>query len=90
MNEKAKKEEVHEERDIELEDIVGNLMIAEYQVDKLRSRVSEKIGGKHIYGSEIGKKVSTHMFRHENRWVKISLKVEEMPIDKSQEVQEIE
>jgi hypothetical protein len=30
------------------------------------------------------------MFKHENRWVKISLKVEEMPIDKSQAVQEME
>ena len=52
-----KKEEEHEERDIELVNIVGNLMIAEYQVDKLRSRVSEKIGGKYIYESEAGKKV---------------------------------
>jgi len=31
------------ERDIELENILGNLMIAEYQVDKLRTRVTEKI-----------------------------------------------
>jgi hypothetical protein len=38
------KEEV-EKRDIELENIVGNLMIAEYQVEKLRSRVTEKTGG---------------------------------------------
>ena len=34
-----------EERDIELENIVGNLMIAQYQVDRLRSRLSDKIGG---------------------------------------------
>ena len=32
-----------EERDIELENIVGNLMIAQYQVDRLRSRLSDKI-----------------------------------------------
>jgi len=31
------------ERDIELENILCNLMIAEYQVDKLRTRVTEKI-----------------------------------------------
>ena len=37
------KEEL-EKRDIELENIVGNLMIAEYQVEKLRVRVTEKIG----------------------------------------------
>ena len=29
--------EESEKRDIDLEDIVGNLMIAEYQVEKLRS-----------------------------------------------------
>ena len=28
---------IEEERDLELENIVGNLMIAQYQVDKLRS-----------------------------------------------------
>ena len=66
-----KGEEEHEKN------IVGNLMIAEYEVDKLRSRVSERIGGKFIYETENNKKVSTHMFKHNNRWVKISLKVEE-------------
>ena len=40
-------------RDIDLEDIVGNLMIAEYQVEKLRTRVTEKIGA---YGSAAHKK----------------------------------
>ena len=33
-----------EKRDIELENLVGNLMIAEYQVEKLRGRVTEKVG----------------------------------------------
>jgi hypothetical protein len=31
--------------DIELENIVGNLMIAQYQVDRLRSRLSDRITG---------------------------------------------
>ena len=30
---------LEEQRDIELENIIGNLMIAQYQVDKLRSRL---------------------------------------------------
>ena len=42
-----------EERDTQLENIVGNLMIAQYQVDKLRSRLSERIAG---YGSASDKK----------------------------------
>lgn len=34
-----------ETRDIELENILGNLLIAEYQVDKLRARLAEKVAG---------------------------------------------
>jgi hypothetical protein len=30
-------------RDIELENIAGNLLIAEYQVDKLRTRLSDMV-----------------------------------------------
>jgi hypothetical protein len=46
---------IEEERDLELENIVGNLMIAQYQVDKLRSRLSERTVG---YGSASNKKAS--------------------------------
>ena len=37
--------EVEGDRDTELENVVGNLMIAQYQVDKLRSKLAGKIGG---------------------------------------------
>jgi hypothetical protein len=60
-----------EKRDIELENIVGNLMIAEYQVEKLRGRVTEKVG-RYRYG------VSSHMFKYDSKWFKISVKVEEL------------
>ena len=30
-------------RDLELENIAGNLMIAEYQVDKLRNKLSQQV-----------------------------------------------
>ena len=76
-----------EKRDIDLENIVGNLMIAEYQVEKLRGRVTEKIG-KYAYGPD--KKASSHMFKHDNKWFKISVKVEELAINKVQGNQEIE
>jgi hypothetical protein len=79
-NERNQKDEL-ERRDIELENIVGNLMIAEYQVEKLRGRVTEKIGR---YGYGTDKKVSSHMFKHDNKWFKISVKVEELAIDKVQ------
>jgi hypothetical protein len=80
------KEEL-EKRDIELENIVGNLMIAEYQVEKLKTRVTERIGK---YGYAADRKVSSHMFKHDRRWFKISVKVEELAIDKTRVIHEIE
>lgn len=47
------------ERDLELENIVGNLMIAEYQVKKLRDRLIDKIGDRFPHGARKG--VSTHI-----------------------------
>ena len=67
-----------EERDLELENIIGNLMIAQYQVDKLRSRLSERIIG---YGSASNKKASTNIFKHNDKWYKISMRVDEMSVD---------
>jgi hypothetical protein len=70
--------ELDEERDLELENIIGNLMIAQYQVDKLRSRLSERVGG---YGSAGNKKASAHIFKHNDKWYKITLRVDEMGIN---------
>ena len=67
-----------DETDLELENIVGNLMIAQYQVDKLRSRLSERIGGR--YGSESNKKASVHVFKHNDKWYKVTTKVDEMAV----------
>jgi hypothetical protein len=69
--------DIEEERDLELENIVGNLMIAQYQVDKLRSRLSERVGG---YGSASNKKGSAHIFKHNDKWYKVVIKVDEMAI----------
>jgi len=69
--------EIDEDRDLELENIVGNLMIAQYQVDKLRSRLSERVGG---YGSAGNKKASAHIFKHNDKWYKVTIKIDEMAI----------
>ncbi|HET7391460.1 MAG TPA: hypothetical protein VFJ51_11595 [Nitrososphaeraceae archaeon] len=69
---------IEEERDLELENIVGNLMIAQYQVDKLRSRLSERVGG---YSSVSNKKASVHVFKHNDKWYKVTTKVEEVSLD---------
>lgn len=69
--------DIDEDRDLELENIIGNLMIAQYQVDKLRSRLSERVGG---YGSASNKKASAHIFKHNDKWYKVTLRVDEMAI----------
>ena len=74
MNNKNQAPNIEEQRDLELENIIGNLMIAQYQVDKLRSRLSETING---FGSMSNKKASVHVFKHNEKWYKISTKVEE-------------
>ena len=70
--------DIDEERDLELENIMGNLMIAQYQVDKLRSRLSERVGG---YGSAGNKKASAHIFKHSDKWYKITVRVDEIAIN---------
>ena len=70
--------DIDEERDLELENIMGNLMIAQYQVDKLRSRLSERVGG---YGSAGNKKASAHIFKHNEKWYKLTVRVDEMAIN---------
>ena len=82
----------YEERDIELENIVGNLMIAEYQVDRLRTRSSEKIPGSTGFKTCSGtnKKGSTHVFQHNKKWYNVSVKIEESMVDIGQDIKEQE
>ena len=66
---------IAKDRDIELENIIGNLMIAEYQVDKLQSRLSERVGG---LGSGSNRKSSSFVFKKNDKWYRVMLSVEEM------------
>lgn len=75
-----------EERDLELENIMGNLMIAQYQVDKLRSRLGERVGG---YGSASNKKASAHIFKHNDKWYKVTVRVDEMAVSQHDISEEI-
>jgi len=52
-------------------------MIAQYQFDKLRSRLSERIDG---YCSISNKKASMHLFKHNEKWYKVSTKVERVSL----------
>jgi hypothetical protein len=73
-------EDIEIKRDLELENIAGNLMIAEYQVDKLGQRLSEQVGSGvyHPFGT---KKTSAHTFKYNGKWYKVSIKVEELSLD---------
>jgi hypothetical protein len=76
MQTKNNRKQLEEDtRDLELENIVGNLLIAEYQVDKLRSRITDY--GYRAQMKSNQNKVSTQVFKHNNKWYKISLRIEE-------------
>jgi hypothetical protein len=67
-----------EDRDREIENITGNLMIAQYQVEKLHSTLSAKIGG---YYRIHNTKTSAFAFKsndNSEKWYKVSINVDEM------------
>jgi hypothetical protein len=69
------RDKTEEKRDLELENIVGNLLIAEYQVDRLRTRLTDLVSG---YRPQLMKNnASTHVFKHNNKWYKLSLRIDE-------------
>ena len=72
------RDKAEEKRDLELENIVGNLFIAEYQVDRLRSRLADVVSG---YRPQMMKnKASTLVFKVNNKWYKLSLRIEETDV----------
>jgi hypothetical protein len=72
------KQSEDEGRDLELENLVGNLLIAEYQVDRLRTRLSDIINR---YRPQIkSNKASSHVFKHNDKWYRLSLKIDETDI----------
>jgi hypothetical protein len=67
-------------RDLELENIAGNLMIAEYQVDKLRQWLSQQIRGIG-YRSFSNRKTSSHTFNYDGKSYNLSVKLEEVALE---------
>ena len=64
-----------EKRDIELENLVGNLLIAQYQVERLKDRVSERLG------AHDRTKISQSLFKHKNNWYSITINVDRVDLD---------
>jgi hypothetical protein len=69
------------DRDRELENIVGNLMIAQYQVQKIRSKLAGRIGG-YYYLHNI--ETSAFAFKDNEKWYKVSIRVDETYNDEKQ------
>jgi hypothetical protein len=82
------KQAAEEKRDLELENVVGNLFIAEYQVDKLRTRLADLVYGYRPRMSN--NKASTHVFKHNNKWYKLSLRVDEVNVTSAKDIVEQE
>jgi hypothetical protein len=80
------KQAAEERRDLELENVVGNLFIAEYQVDKLRTRLADLVYGYRPRMSN--NKASTHIFKHNNKWYKLSLRVDEVNVNSAKDIVE--
>ena len=78
--------QTEEKRDLELENVVGNLFIAEYQVDKLRTRLADLVYGYRPRMSN--NKASTHVFKHNNKWYKLSLTVDEVNVASTKDIAE--
>jgi hypothetical protein len=57
-------------------------MIAEYQVDKLRQRLSQQVRDVG-YRSFSSMKTSAHTFKYDGKWYKLSIKVDELSLDSS-------
>ncbi len=77
---------LEQERDLELENIIENLVNAELQLDRLRSRLSEKVAG---YGRGVNgyhyksdkKPVSINTFENNGKLYRISFKVDQLEIN---------
>jgi hypothetical protein len=64
-----------EKRDIELENLVGNLLIAQYQVERLKERVSQNLN------TGDRSKISQNLFKYKNNWYRITINVDQVDLD---------
>ena len=64
-----------EKRDIELENLVGNLLIGQYQVERLKERVSQNLN------TGDRSKISQNPFKYKNNWYRITINVDQVDLD---------
>jgi hypothetical protein len=64
-----------EKRDIELENLVGNLLIGQYQVERLKERVSQNLN------TGDRSKISQNLFKYKNNWYRITINGDQVDLD---------
>ena len=64
-----------EKRDIELENLVGNLLIGQYQVERLKERVSQNLN------TGDRSKISQNLFKYKNNWYRITINVDQVDLN---------
>jgi hypothetical protein len=63
-------------RDIELENLVGNLLIAQYQVERLKEKISDK-----LTASYTRTKSTETLFKYKDNWFKISINISQVDFE---------
>jgi hypothetical protein len=83
-------DEEEERRDLELENIVGNLLIAEYQVDRLQTRLADLVEGfrPKMANNKNNNKTSAHVFKHNNKWYRLSLRIDKTDVDSAKQTEQ--
>ena len=64
-----------EKRDFELENLGGNLLIAQYQVERLKERVSQNLS------TGDRSKISQNLFKYKNNWYSITINVDRLALE---------
>jgi hypothetical protein len=81
-NRSQKNEEIKSKRDFDLERMVGDMLISQYQAHNLKSRLDNKLVGWWILSQERDYNSSSFTFSHYGKKFKVSSSVvESKPID---------
>ncbi len=74
----------HDDRNSDTKDVMGDLMISQYQTERIRARLAGKVEGyRHAaagyYYKEDDVESSTYQFQHKGKLYRVSVRVDMMP-----------
>jgi hypothetical protein len=74
---------IDQNRDFDLESIVGSMLISQYQAHILRSRIADRLDDWWILSQDRDRNSSSFIFNRQGKEFKVSLNVKEfIPIDR--------